>query len=133
MRVAASMSKVCDCDFRSAKSDLVFRCATQNGAKALQRNDIGRIVPGSKADIAIVDMNGFNTIPVRDPIKVLISCGTALNVTDTIVNGNVLMENRQLLSMSREKVSEEAWAAANTIWSRVPNLNQLAPVSVPIL
>ncbi len=133
MRVATSMSKVCDYDFRSAKADLVFKCATQNGAKALGRTDIGRITVGAKADIAIVDMNEFNTIPARDPIKVLISCATAHNVTDTIVNGRILMKNRELLSMSREKVSEEAWAAARTIWSRVPNLNELSPISIPIL
>lgn len=132
MRVSASMSKVADCDFRSAKSDLVFRCATQNGARALQRDDIGRLTVGAKADVAIVDMNGFNTIPVRDPIKVLISCGTSGNVCDTIVNGKVLMKDRVLLSMNREEVSREAWKAARTIWSRVPNLNELAPLSCPV-
>ena len=133
MRVAASMSKVADCDFRSAKSELVYKCATQNGAKALGRRDIGRLTEGAKADIAVVDMNGFNTIPVRDPIKVLLSCGTAHNVTDTIVNGRVLMKDRVLLSMDREAVSREAWRAARTIWDRVPNLTTLSPLSCPIL
>jgi len=87
---------------------------------------------GNISGVAIVDMNGFNTIPVRDPIKVLISCGTSGNVCDTIVNGKVLMKDRVLLSMNREEVSREAWKAARTIWSRVPNLNELAPLSCPV-
>lgn len=133
MSLASAMSKVADCDFRSAKSDLVFRSATQNGAKALGRADIGRIRVGAKADIAIVDMNEFNTIPTRDPVKVLISCSSAHNVTDTIVDGCFLMRNRILTSMDGEKVSAEAWKAARTIWSRIPNLPELSPLSLPVL
>lgn len=133
MRVAGCMSRVADNYFRSAKSDLVFRCATQNGARALGRTDIGRLVPGAKADVAVVDMDMFNTIPTRDPIRVLISCATSANVTDTIVNGRVLMKNRELLSMDRERVSREAMEAAKTIWSRIPNLNRLSPPTLPIL
>lgn len=133
MRVAGCMSRVADQYFRSAKSGLLFRCATQNGAKALGRDDIGRLTVGAKADIAIVDMNGFNTIPVRDPIRVLISCATSANVSDTIVDGRVLMRNRELLSMNREKVSEAAWSAARKIWSRIPNLNELSPMTCPII
>lgn len=133
MRVAGCMSRVADNYFRSAKSDLVFHCATQNGARALGRTDIGRLVPGAKADVAVVDMDMFNTIPTRDPIRVLISCATSANVTDTIVNGRVLMKNRELLSMDRERVSREAMEAAKTIWSRIPNLNRLSPPTLPIL
>ncbi len=133
MRLAWAMSRVADCDFRSASSGLVFRCATKNGAKALNRTDIGCIRAGAKADIAIVDMCEFNTIPARDPIKVLISCGTSHNVTDTIVNGRVLMKNRELLSMNREAVSEAAWNASRKIWSRIPNLEQLSPLACPII
>lgn len=133
MRVAAKMSKVADYDFRSASSGLVFRCATQNGAKALGRNDLGRLVVGAKADIAVVDMNGFNMVPVRDPIKVLISCGVAQNVTDTIVDGRVLMRDKKLLTVKEEQVKRGAWQAARIVWSRVPNLNTLSPPSCPIV
>lgn len=131
MRLAGFMSRVADDYFCSAKSGLLFRCATQNGAKALGRTDIGSITVGSKADIAVVDMNCFNTIPVRDPIRVLISCATSANVTDTIVDGRILMKNRQLISMDREQVSIEAWEAARKVWSRIPNLDDLSPMTLP--
>ena len=132
MRLATNLSKVADQDFRSAKSDLVFRCATQNGAKALGRSDIGKLAVGAKADIAVVDMDEFNTIPVRDPIKVLISCGTAHNVSDTIVDGKVLMKDKKLIIMDEEKVKREAWSAANAVWGRAPRLNELSPFSLPM-
>ncbi|MBO6119985.1 MAG: amidohydrolase family protein [Lachnospiraceae bacterium] len=132
MRVATSMSKVADNDFRSAKSELLIKCATKNGAKALNRDDIGCIKVGAKADIAIVDMCDFNTVPVRDPVRVLISCGTSHNVTDTIVNGKILMENKIVKSINKEQVCKEALVATETIWSRIPNLNKLSPLSVNI-
>lgn len=132
MRLATNLSKVADQDFRSAQSDLVFRCATQNGAKALGRSDIGKLAVGAKADIAVVDMDEFNTIPVRDPIKVLISCGTAHNVSDTIVDGKLLMKDKKLIIMDEEKVKREAWSAANAVWGRAPRLNELSPFSLPM-
>lgn len=132
MRLAGAMSRVADGDFRSAPSGLVFRCATKNGAKALNRMDIGCIRVGAKADIAIADMCDFNTIPARDPIKVLVSCGTSHNITDTIVNGRILMKDHEILSMDRVKVSEAAWQAARRIWGRIPNLQELSPLACPI-
>lgn len=134
MRIASNMSKVADKgSVPSAPADLVFRCATKNAAKALGRTDIGSLIVGAKADIAVVNMDDLNMIPVRDPIRVLVSCGVGNNVTDTIVNGRVLMRSKELISMSREEVTHEAWAAAKTIWSRVPNLNELSPLSCPIV
>ena len=94
--------------------------------------DIGCIRVGAKADIAIADMCDFNTIPARDPIKVLVSCGTSHNITDTIVNGRILMKDHEILSMDRVKVSEAAWQAARRIWGRIPNLQELSPLACPI-
>ncbi|MBQ9972772.1 MAG: amidohydrolase family protein [Firmicutes bacterium] len=131
MRLASSMSKVADDIWTSAPAGLVFKCATKNGAKALGRDDLGKLVVGAKADIAIVDMNDFNTLPVRDPIRVLVSCTTSHNVTDTIVDGKVIMKNKQLLTMDEEKVKAEAWEAQKRMWSRIENLNELSPLSVP--
>ena len=132
MRLVTNLSKVAEDDFRVARSEEVFKSANVRGAKALGRDDIGSILPGKKADIAIVDMNDFNTIPARDPVKVLISCATAHNVTDTICNGRILMKNKVLLTMDEEKVRREANAAAKAVWGRAPRLDELAPLSVPV-
>ena len=77
-------------------------------------------------------MDEFNTIPVRDPIKVLISCGTAHNVSDTIVDGKLLMKDKKLIIMDEEKVKREAWSAAHAVGGRAPRLNELSPFSLPM-
>ena len=43
---------------------------------------MGRITPGALADIAIVNMESLNTVPVRDPIKNLVN---HLNLRDISV------------------------------------------------
>ncbi|MCK7485534.1 MAG: amidohydrolase family protein, partial [Bacillus subtilis] len=49
-----------------------FRAATLWGAKALRRDDLGRLAPGAKADIIIIDISRFHIGQIDDPIKTLI-------------------------------------------------------------
>lgn len=131
MHLAWIMSKVADSDFRSSPADLIIRCASQNAARALGRADLGRLVVGAKADITIVSLDSLHTIPVRDPAKVLISCATGTDVTDTIVDGRFLLRNGNFEIFSGEKIKSDAWEAAEKVWSRVPNLKELSPLSIP--
>lgn len=133
MRIATICSKIADDDFSSAPSQEVYRCATTNGAKALGRNDIGMLKVGNKADVIIVDLDDYNLVPTRDPIKVLVNCGTGNNVNTTIVNGEILMQDRKLSKVSEEAVIEEAKIASKNVWKKAKNIDKLSPLSVPII
>lgn len=67
MKFASMLSKVHDHDFRSAPVRDVVNAATINGARALGRNDIGKLEAGAKADLVVVDMSriGFGPIWIR--------------------------------------------------------------------
>src|SRR6185503_4440123 len=56
MRWAALMSRMADESFTVGKPRDVFDAATLGGARHLGRDDIGRLAPGAKADIIIVDL-----------------------------------------------------------------------------
>ena len=77
------------CDF----ADL-YRALTLGGAQALGRHDLGRLAPGAKADIAIVDLSALRTGPIEDPIRTLILYAHGGNVRDVIVNGRHVVQNR---------------------------------------
>jgi len=56
----------------------VFAAATLGGAQSLGRDDIGRLLPGAKADIITIKLLRDDTLrfgPIRDPIKSLVECG----------------------------------------------------------
>jgi cytosine/adenosine deaminase-related metal-dependent hydrolase len=68
--------------------------ATMGGARALDMEDeIGSLEVGKKADIVIVDTDAANTQPNYDPYATLAFAAYPQNVTTTIVNGKVIVEN----------------------------------------
>ena len=75
----------------------VLKMATINGAKALGMSDeIGSIEIGKKADIIMLDMSDSLTSPSIDPITNIVH--NAYNsVCMTMVDGNILMRNKELL------------------------------------
>lgn len=48
-----------------------YRAATPGGAKMLRPDDLGRLAPGAKADIAAIDLSNLRTGPIQDPVRAL--------------------------------------------------------------
>ncbi len=74
-----------------------MKMATINGAKALGlENEIGSIEENKKADLIIIDMESEQMQPVNDIISDIVYNAKGSNVETTIINGNIVMENRNL-------------------------------------
>lgn len=99
MRTTALLSKLADGDAESGLAREVFDAATLGGARALMRDDIGRLAPGAKADIVLVDMAKTHIGPVAadDPIKALVYCANGEDVDTVIVDGVTRLDNGELL------------------------------------
>lgn len=81
----------------------VLKMATINGAKALGLEEkIGTIEEGKIADIIIIDIEDVKIKPINDLISEIVYNVKGNNVITTIVDGNILMENR-ILSCDNEK------------------------------
>ncbi|MFP4200736.1 MAG: chlorohydrolase family protein [Clostridia bacterium] len=93
MRWAAIMSKVADQSDTSGTAREVFDAATLNAARYLERDDLGRLAPGAKADIVAVDLERFNVAPIEDPIKNLVYFASADQVRTVIVDGEVVVDD----------------------------------------
>src|SRR5262249_60813676 len=85
MRWASNLCKIVETDFPLGTAADVFTAATLGGARALRRDDLGRLAPEAKADIVLIDMRSFRMGPYRDPIKALVQCGTSDDVDRVIV------------------------------------------------
>lgn len=87
----------------------VIKMATINGAKLLGLEKmIGSIEEGKRADIIIVDisnkLDNIKMIPNNDIISNLVYNTDGRNVDTTIVNGEILMENRKFKFIDTEKI-----------------------------
>ncbi len=86
----------------------VIKMATINGAKALGLdNIIGSIKEGKRADIVILDMNTEVIQPINDIFADIVYNAKGTNVDTTIINGKILMENRNINYQNEENIYNE--------------------------
>ena len=87
----------------------VLEMATIEGAKALSwKNEIGSIEIGKKADLAVVDFKKPHHCPQYNETSQLVYATKSADVDTVIIDGKIVMENRQLTTINVEKVMEMA-------------------------
>lgn len=88
----------------------VFELATIGGAKAIGMEDkLGSLEKGKIADLAILDLNKLHASPSNqvDVISRLVYSAIASDVETTIIDGNIVMLNRQLLTLNEKSILED--------------------------
>lgn len=86
----------------------VLQFATLNGAKAVKmENKIGEIKEGALADIIILDLNVPEFIPENNLVSALCYSANGSEVKTTIVDGQIIMEDKKLLTIDEQKVYQE--------------------------
>ncbi|NMM53332.1 amidohydrolase [Paenibacillus aquistagni] len=82
---------------------------TKHSARLLNIDqEVGVLEVGKKADIILIDMNKPHLIPHHNLESLLAYAVNGGDVDTTIVNGKVLMQNRQLLTIDEEEVLHQA-------------------------
>jgi len=109
MKVAALLHKGVRKDPTLLSAEQVLRMATIEGAKALLWNkQIGSIEIGKRADLAIVDFNKPHLCPLFNELSHLVYSAKAEDVETVLINGKIVMENREVKTLKTEKVLEMA-------------------------
>lgn len=86
----------------------VIKMATINGAKALNVEDkIGSIEKDKYADIIIIDLETAMTEPINDVFSNIVYNAKSNNVVTTIVNGKVVMEDREVKGINEKEIYEK--------------------------
>ncbi|MGD9318177.1 MAG: chlorohydrolase family protein [Anaerolineae bacterium] len=108
MRWAALACKWRDRNANHGTAREVFNAATLDGARALGRDDIGRLSPGAKADITIVDFSKLHIGPVDDPIKSLVYAASGSDVDTVLVDGRVVVEGGRVPGINEADLIQRA-------------------------
>lgn len=97
MKFTALLQKGIKEDPKELEAYEVLKMATINGAKALELEDkIGSIEQGKLADLIIVNLDTTVTNPINDVFSDLVYNAKGNNVDTTIINGNIVMENKKI-------------------------------------
>jgi cytosine/adenosine deaminase-related metal-dependent hydrolase len=100
----------------------LYRAATLGGARLLGRDDLGRLAPGSTADITIVDFSRLRGGPIDDPIRTAILNTSGAHVKTVIVDGRTVVEDGAIPGLDTESMRRraqsyfEAYRAAYSEW-----------------
>jgi len=95
-----------------------FAIATKGGASAMGRDDLGEIKPGNIADLVILDLNTPNQQPVNNPMSALAYSTYGSEVDTVMVDGKVLYENKNFLTIDSERVYHEVSKICERIGTR---------------
>ncbi len=108
MALTALVQKSTEGDPRWLTSRQALHHATVQSAEAVGLGGtVGRIAPGRRADLVLVDLTGPHTQPVHDLAATLVHSARSADVRTTIVDGRVLMRDRELLTLDVPAVVRE--------------------------
>jgi 5-methylthioadenosine/S-adenosylhomocysteine deaminase len=83
--------------------------ATIDGAKVIgMEKEIGSLEVGKKADVITISLDKPHLTPIYDPYSHLVYCVNADDVENVIVNGKVIIKNREVKTLDEEKILKQA-------------------------
>jgi 5-methylthioadenosine/S-adenosylhomocysteine deaminase len=109
MDTAAKIHKIQNMDPTVTDAVTVLRMATIEGAKALGLEDItGSLEQGKKADVIVIDTHKPHLTPMYNPASHLVYAARGSDVSTSIINGKVVMEDRKLLFLDLDEIMARA-------------------------
>ena len=119
MRTAALLQKVAHGP-EALPAKRTLRMATIDGARALGlEKEIGSLEAGKRADVIAVDVAQLHSSPLHDDVvSALVYSAVAADVRTTIIDGQVLMRDGELLALNEASVMEDANREADALRAR---------------
>ena len=124
MKAASLLQKVHHHDAGVIDPFSVLRMATAGGAKSLGLESVcGTVEIGKRADLILVDIDTVHNQPVNDIFSQLVHCAKASDVQTVIVEGEIVMRERQLQRLDEKQILLDAKVAHHDLMERVSQLS----------
>ena len=125
MRLASLLQKVEQMNPEVLPAETVLRMATSGGATAIGLGDkIGSLEAGKRADLIQVAFEDVHHVPTYDVISHLVYVNDEQDVASVVVDGRVLMHEREMLTIDTARVAAEATEVAARIQHALQERNQ---------
>jgi 5-methylthioadenosine/S-adenosylhomocysteine deaminase len=120
MRQAAFLHKLTSNDPSALPARTALRMATIDGARVLGLDrEIGSLEAGKRADLLVVSMRAPRQTPMYDPLSHLVYVTRGDDVQTVVVNGRILMRDRNVLTLDERAVLADAAAWADRVRAAV--------------
>jgi cytosine/adenosine deaminase-related metal-dependent hydrolase len=119
MKLAAYLHKVRLSDPMTMPAETLLEMATVGGARAIGMSDkLGTLEPGKLADIVLVDLDSIDMVPNNNPVSDLVYAGCGADVDTVIIDGKVVMENKNVRTLNEPEIIEHARERASALLER---------------
>ena len=109
MSVTAKLHKALNNDPTLLPAKDAFALVTINAAKALgKEKELGSLEIGKIADLAVVSLQELENNPLYNPYSLLVYAINHNSIRDMIIQGKIVMRNRQLLFVDEQHILEKA-------------------------
>lgn len=125
MRLAAFLQKVELMNPEVMSAATVLKMATSGGAEAIGLGDqVGSLEVGMRADLIQVDFSDVHHVPTYDVVSHLVFVTDEQDVASVVVNGELLMLEREMRTIDTERVTREARELAGRIREALHDRNR---------
>ena len=138
MRWAAVLGRIAAEDAGALGLADVLHAATVGGARALGRDDLGRLAAGARADLVLVDTGHPLMMPARDPVRSLVYTAAERAVSDVYVDGIKVVADGRVLTLDRHDALGRLAEAQARMMADTPNRDflgrtaeEISPLSLP--
>jgi 5-methylthioadenosine/S-adenosylhomocysteine deaminase len=127
MRTAALLHKISDPDYEHwSTSSEILSMATRGGARSeLMQSEIGYLAKGMKADVILLDLDTVYFTPLNNIKNQLVYCEPGHSVVTSIINGEVVMLDKKILTVDVDQLLEEARLMMPDYWKVHEDRNTL--------
>lgn len=112
MRLAAYLQKILADDPTVLPAEMVMKMATVRGAAALGFENAGSIEVGKTADLIVLNTEKAHYYPKYNIISAIVYSGNSADVETVIIDGNLVMEGRHLITLDEERIFYKAQKCA---------------------
>ena len=119
MKLAAYLHKVRLLDPMTMPAETILEMATVHGARAIGMQDrLGTLEPGKLADIVLVDLDSVHMVPNNNHVSDLVYAGCGTDVDTVMVDGRIIMENRNVKTLDEREIISQARERASALLDR---------------
>ena len=119
MKMAAMLQKVKHLDAEVLTAEDALEMATVDGARVLGLGEqVGSLEPGKRADIILVDFDQPHLMLAHQPVSKLVYSARGHDVVTSIIDGQIVMENRRVLTLDEAAILDRARDATADLISR---------------
>jgi 5-methylthioadenosine/S-adenosylhomocysteine deaminase len=139
MRKAAVLARIAARDIKSVTTADLLHAATVGGARALMRDDLGRIARNKKADLVLVDLTVPQMRPSRDPLRSFVYHAGDRAVCDVFVDGRQIVADHKVLTLDQNDAAGRLADAQRRMLEKVQgrdyrgrSADEISPLSLPM-